>query len=47
MTRVALHKIKLNRLRFTIEKKNHINYRIDWAVGRAGHTLIIGVSEAF
>ncbi|HSE26168.1 MAG TPA: BamA/TamA family outer membrane protein [Pyrinomonadaceae bacterium] len=34
-------------LRFTIEKKNHINYRIDWAVGRAGHTLIIGVTEAF
>jgi hypothetical protein len=34
-------------LRFTIEKKNHVNYRIDWAVGRAGHTLTIGVGEAF
>jgi hypothetical protein len=34
-------------LRFTLEKKNHINYRIDWGVGRAGHTLVIGVGEAF
>ena len=34
-------------LRFTLDKKNHINYRIDWAVGRAGHTLVIGVGEAF
>jgi len=34
-------------LRFNIEKKNHINYRIDWAVGRAGHTLVIGIGEAF
>ncbi|HEY0430859.1 MAG TPA: BamA/TamA family outer membrane protein, partial [Pyrinomonadaceae bacterium] len=34
-------------LRFTLDKKNHINYRIDWAVGRNGHTLSIGVGEAF
>jgi hypothetical protein len=34
-------------LRFTLEKKNHINYRVDWAVGRAGHTLTIGIGEAF
>lgn len=34
-------------LRFTLDKKNHINYRIDWAIGRAGHTLSIGVGEAF
>lgn len=34
-------------LRFTLDKKNRINYRIDWAVGRAGHTLVIGVGEAF
>ena len=34
-------------LRFNLDKKNHINYRIDWAVGRAGHTLSIGVGEAF
>ena len=34
-------------LRFKLDKKNHINYRIDWAVGRAGHTLVIGIGEAF
>jgi hypothetical protein len=34
-------------LRFKLDKKNHINYRIDWAVGRAGHTLTLGVMEAF
>jgi hypothetical protein len=34
-------------LRFTLDKKNHINYRIDWAIGRAGHTLTIGIGEAF
>ena len=34
-------------LRFTLDKKDHINYRIDWAVGRAGHTLTIGIGEAF
>jgi outer membrane protein assembly factor BamA len=34
-------------LRFNLDKKNHINYRIDYAVGREGHTLSIGVGEAF
>lgn len=34
-------------LRFTLDKKNHINYRIDYAFGRAGGTLAIGVGEAF
>ena len=34
-------------LRFNLNKKHHINYRIDWAVGRAGHTLSIGIGEAF
>ena len=34
-------------LRFTLDKKNHINYRIDLGVGRAGRTLSIGVGEAF
>ena len=34
-------------LRFTLDKKNHINYRIDFAIGRAGRTLSIGVGEAF
>ena len=34
-------------LRFKLDKKNHINYRIDSAFGRAGRTLSIGVGEAF
>ncbi|MCM3901356.1 MAG: hypothetical protein ND866_06600 [Pyrinomonadaceae bacterium] len=34
-------------LRFTLDKKNNINYRIDWAIGREGHTLTIGIGEAF
>jgi outer membrane protein assembly factor BamA len=34
-------------LRFKLDKKNHINYRIDFAVGREGHTISIGVGEAF
>jgi hypothetical protein len=34
-------------LRFTLDKKNHINYRIDFTVGREGRTLSIGIGEAF
>src|SRR5215204_3438282 len=34
-------------LRFTLDKKNHINYRIDYGFGRGGRTLSIGVGEAF
>lgn len=34
-------------VRFTLDKKNHINYRIDYAFGREGRTLSIGVGEAF
>jgi hypothetical protein len=34
-------------IRFTLDKKNHINYRIDFAIGRAGPTVSIGVGEAF
>jgi len=34
-------------LRFKLDKKNHINYRIDFAYGREGRTLSIGVGEAF
>jgi hypothetical protein len=34
-------------LRFKLDKKNHINYRVDFAYGREGHTLSIGVGEAF
>lgn len=34
-------------LRFNLDKKNHINYRVDLAFGREGRTLVIGVGEAF
>lgn len=34
-------------LRFTLDKTNHINYRIDWGVGRNGSTLSFSVTEAF
>jgi hypothetical protein len=34
-------------LRFTLDKKNHINYLIDFGIGREGHTLSIGIGEAF
>jgi hypothetical protein len=34
-------------LRFKLDKKNHINYRIDVAFGREGRTLSIGLGEAF
>ena len=33
--------------RFKLDKKNHINYRIDLAFGREGRTLSIGLGEAF
>jgi hypothetical protein len=34
-------------LRFKLDKKNHINYRIDLGFGREGRALSIGVGEAF
>ena len=34
-------------LRFKLDKKNHINYRVDLAFGREGYTLSIGIGEAF
>lgn len=34
-------------LRFKLDKKNHINYRIDFAFGREGRTISIGLGEAF
>ncbi|HRI04840.1 MAG TPA: BamA/TamA family outer membrane protein [Pyrinomonadaceae bacterium] len=34
-------------VRFKLDKKNHINYRIDWGYGRAGYTLSMSVTEAF
>ncbi len=34
-------------LRFRLTKKDHINFRIDYGIGRVGHTVNIGVGEAF
>ena len=34
-------------LRFMLDKKNRINYRIDVGFGREGRTIAIGVGEAF
>lgn len=34
-------------LRFKLDKKNHINYRMDLGFGRGGHTLSFSVTEAF
>ena len=34
-------------MRFNLDKKNHINYRVDLAFGREGRTLAIGIGEAF
>lgn len=34
-------------LRFNLDKKNHINYRVDLGFGREGRTVSIGVGEAF
>jgi outer membrane protein assembly factor BamA len=34
-------------LRFKLDKANHINYRIDFAIGREGRTISIGLGEAF
>jgi outer membrane protein assembly factor BamA len=34
-------------LRFRLTKQNHINFRIDYAVGKVGHTLSMGLGEAF
>ena len=34
-------------LRFRISKSNHINFRIDYGIGKNGHTWSMGVGEAF
>lgn len=34
-------------LRIQLDKKNRINYRIDWGYGRAGSTVTMSVTEAF
>jgi hypothetical protein len=34
-------------IRFRLTKKNPINFRVDYGIGKVGHTLSIGVGEAF
>ncbi|RPI21258.1 MAG: hypothetical protein EHM61_25225 [Acidobacteria bacterium] len=34
-------------IRFRLTKEDHINFRIDYAIGTVGHTLSMGVGEAF
>jgi len=34
-------------LRFVLDKKNHINYRVDYGFGRSGGGFSIGIGEAF
>jgi hypothetical protein len=34
-------------LRFRLTKKTHVNFRADYAVGRDGHTVTVGLGEAF
>jgi len=34
-------------IRYTLAKKNHVNLRVDYAVGLQGGGVYMGVSEAF
>jgi len=34
-------------IRFKLDKKNHINYRVDFGYGRSGYTVSMSVTEAF
>lgn len=34
-------------IRFKLDKKNHINYRVDFGFGRSGYTVSMSVTEAF
>lgn len=34
-------------IRFKLDKTNHINYRVDFGVGRSGYTVSMSVTEAF
>jgi len=33
--------------RFRLTNKNHINFRIDYGIGKVGHTFTMGIGEAF
>jgi hypothetical protein len=34
-------------IRFRLTKKDHVNFRIDYGIGKVGHTLSMGIGEAF
>jgi outer membrane translocation and assembly module TamA len=34
-------------IRYTLAKKNHVNFRVDYAVGLDGGGVYMGVTEAF
>jgi hypothetical protein len=34
-------------LRFRLTKKSHVNFRLNLAAGRDGHTVTVGIGEAF
>jgi hypothetical protein len=34
-------------LRFRLTKKDHVNFRVDYGIGRVGHTFTMGIGEAF
>jgi outer membrane protein assembly factor BamA len=34
-------------IRFRLTKKDHVNFRADYGIGRVGHTFTMGVGEAF
>jgi hypothetical protein len=34
-------------LRFRLTNKDKVNFRFDYAIGRVGHTFIMGIGEAF
>jgi surface antigen Omp85-like protein len=34
-------------LRFRLTRKSHVNFRLDFALGRDGHTVTVGIGEAF
>ena len=34
-------------IRFRLTNKNKINFRVDYGVGKVGHTWSVGVAEAF
>jgi hypothetical protein len=34
-------------IRFRLTKKDHVNFRVDYGIGKVGHTFSMGIGEAF